>query len=145
MEQMFSGGGECGLLHVCALHLSDEKHESGLRGFQGLQSDRQGFQERGFSQQSIQDHRSGQHNFQILGDNRQVVQEQRSGRDGHQTGYGAPLPEVPPPGYGAPQPTEPPPTHHAEPIKIIKMTGLDDEEGPVDSFNYMYATENKSV
>ena len=52
-------------------------------------------------------------------------------------GYGAPADE----GYGAPEP--PPASYGGEPIKILKLTGLDDENGPVEGFNYMYATENK--
>ena len=52
-------------------------------------------------------------------------------------GYGSPSDE----GYGAPEP--PPATYGGEPIKILKLTGLDDKDGPVEGFNYMYATENK--
>ena len=35
------------------------------------------------------------------------------------------------------------PSYGGEPIKILKLTGLDDQDGPVEGFNYMYATENK--
>ena len=49
-------------------------------------------------------------------------------------GYGAPADQ----GYGAPEPS-----YGGEPIKILKLTGLDDQDGPVEGFNYMYATANK--
>ena len=35
------------------------------------------------------------------------------------------------------------PAEEEEPFKILKMTGLDSPEGPVEGFTYMYATENK--
>ena len=75
-----------------------------------------------------------------------AFQVPRGGREGHEDdgysapsdeGYGAPADE----GYGAPEP--PPASYGGEPIKILKLTGLDDENGPVEGFNYMYATENK--
>ena len=50
-------------------------------------------------------------------------------------GYGSPSDES----YGAPAPA----SYGGEPIKILKLTGLDDQAGPVEGFNYMYATENK--
>ena len=52
-------------------------------------------------------------------------------------GYGSPSDES----YGAPEP--PPASYGGEPIAILKLTGLDDPAGPVEGFNYMYATENK--
>ena len=79
----------------------------------------------------------------------QVPRGGRAGHEGHSApsdegygapadeGYGAPADE----GYGAPEP--PPASYGGEPIKILKLTGLDDENGPVEGFNYMYATENK--
>ena len=60
-------------------------------------------------------------------------------------GYGAPADE----GYGSPSeesygaPAPPPASYGGKPIKILKLTGLDDQRGPVGGFNYMYATENK--
>ena len=89
----------------------------------------------------------------------QGFQLPRGGRDGHEDdgysapsddGYGAPADE----GYGAPAdegygaPADqgygaPEPSYGGEPIKILKLTGLDDQDGPVEGFNYMYATENK--
>ena len=52
-------------------------------------------------------------------------------------GYGSPSDES----YGAPEPA--PTSYGGEPIKILKLTGLDDPTGPIEGFNYMYATENK--
>ena len=83
----------------------------------------------------------------------QVPRGGRAGHEGHDDGYSAPSDE----GYGAPAdegygapadegygaPEPPPASYGGEPIKILKLTGLDDENGPVEGFNYMYATENK--
>ena len=67
-----------------------------------------------------------------------AFQVPRGGRAGHEEdGYSAPSDE----GYGAPEPA--PASYGGEPIKILKLTGLDDKAGPVEGFNYMYATENK--